>query len=64
MFIENVSAIKVLVVKNLAGLILFHISSCIIDTKTKRLFEASIEQNPVPNLYVIKICRTEMQNFK
>jgi len=49
-FTENVSAIKALGVKDLAGFILFHIGARVIDTETRRLFEASIEQNAVPNL--------------
>jgi len=49
-FTENVSTIKALGVKDLAGFILFHIGARVIDTETRRLFEASIAQNSVPNL--------------
>ncbi|XP_060873756.1 uncharacterized protein LOC132947470 [Metopolophium dirhodum] len=52
-FTENVSAIKALGVKDLAGFILFHIGARVIDTETRRLFEASIEQNAVPNLDIL-----------
>jgi hypothetical protein len=61
-FTENVAAIKALGVNDLAGLILFHIGARVIDPETRRLFEASISQNSVPNLniflqFVAQICK-------
>ncbi|XP_025425706.1 uncharacterized protein LOC112694458 [Sipha flava] len=49
-FMEKVAAIKALGVNDLSGFILFHISARVIDPETRRLFEASISQNSVPNL--------------
>jgi hypothetical protein len=52
-FTENVAAIKALGMNDLAGFILFHIGACVIDPETRRLFEASISQNSIPNLDIL-----------
>jgi len=51
-FTENVSANKALEVEDLTGFILFHIGARVIDPETRRLFEANISQNIVPNLKI------------
>lgn len=49
-FRVNVAAVRSLGVDDLAGFLLFYIGARVIDPVTRRLFEASIPQNEVPNL--------------
>ncbi|XP_008180394.1 uncharacterized protein LOC103308567 [Acyrthosiphon pisum] len=49
-FRENVSAIQALGVGDLAGFILFYIGSRVIDPLTRRLFEATVVKNEIPDL--------------
>ncbi|XP_060842552.1 uncharacterized protein LOC132922848 [Rhopalosiphum padi] len=49
-FRENVSAIQALGVGDLAGFILFYIGSRVIDPMTRRLFEATVAKNEIPDL--------------
>ncbi|XP_015377878.1 PREDICTED: uncharacterized protein LOC107172117 [Diuraphis noxia] len=49
-FRENVSAVQALGVGDLAGFILFYIGSHVIDPMTRRLFEATVAKNEIPDL--------------
>ncbi|KAE9524051.1 hypothetical protein AGLY_015532 [Aphis glycines] len=49
-FRENVSAINALGIENISSFLLFYIRVRVIDTKTRRLFEASIPQSEIPSL--------------
>ncbi|XP_060861320.1 uncharacterized protein LOC132938478 [Metopolophium dirhodum] len=49
-FRENVSAIQALGVSDFAGFLLFYIGSRVIDPMTRRLFEATVAKNQIPDL--------------
>ncbi|XP_050056095.1 uncharacterized protein LOC126549771 [Aphis gossypii] len=49
-FRENVSAINALGIENISSFLLFYIGVRVIDTETRRLFEASIPQSEIPSL--------------
>lgn len=61
-FKENVSIIKSIGVDDLAGFLLFHIGSRVLDPTTLRLFESSTSQSAIPDFdellnFVQKRCR-------
>jgi len=49
-FRENASAIQALGVSDFAGFLLFYIGSRVIDPMTRRLFEATVAKNQIPDL--------------
>ncbi|XP_060860374.1 uncharacterized protein LOC132937587 [Metopolophium dirhodum] len=49
-FRENVAAIKALGIDDISGFLLFYIGARVLDTETRRLYEASIPQSEIPSL--------------
>lgn len=49
-FRENITAIRKLGIEDVSGFILFYIGSRVLDTETRRLFEASSMQTDIPKL--------------
>lgn len=49
-FKENVAAIKALGIGDISGFLLFYIVARVLDTETRRLFEASVPQTEIPTL--------------
>lgn len=61
-FRENVAAIKALGIEDISGFILFYIGARMLDTETRRLFEANLSQVEIPTLdqlldFVSQRCR-------